>query len=258
MENIKYDIKAFLSRIEVMLNGKKGTSIRYLKSVKDSHMGERCFVLGNGPSLKASDLDKLIGEISFASNRIYKIFPETQWRPTYFGMIDEGVMASPGVIDGVNAIECEKKFFFEESYYVAKKCTGNNCFLHSWYKRKWLDDPHFSDELTKGIYSIATVTYMHLQIAAYMGFRKIYLLGVDNSYGKERDKNGNVIIKERAKSYFGKQDKTENAVIGDTWEAEIAFNYAEKYSRENGFRIYNATRGGALEAFERVDFDSLF
>ena len=39
---------------------------------------------------------------------------------------------------------------------------------------------------------------------------------------------------------------------------KVAFEFAEEYSKEHGFRIYNATRGGALEAFERVDFDSLF
>lgn len=258
MGNIKYDIKARLSRIEVAAKGKRRSSINYLKSIKNSHKGERCFVLGNGPSLRASDLDKLVNDVSFASNRIYKIFPETKWRPTFFGMIDEGVMASQGVINGVNRIKCEKKFFFEESYYIAKYITGDNCFLHSIYDRKNLNDPHFSDDLSKRVYSIATVTYMHLQIAAYMGFDKIYLLGVDNSYGMERDKNGNVIVKEGVKSYFNSQDVVENAVIGDTWEAVIAFDYAEKYSKEHGFRIFNATRGGALESFERVNFDKLF
>ncbi len=255
---IVYDIKARLSRIEVIVKGKRRNSNEYLNSIKNIHKGERCFVLGNEPSLKGADLDKLVNEVSFASNRIYKIFPETKWRPTYFGMIDEGVMAKPGVIDGVNGIKCEKKFFFEESYYIAKKITGDHCFLHSIYTRKNLNNPHFSDNLTKKVYSIATVTYMHLQIAAYMGFEKIYLLGVDNSYGKERDRNGNLIVKDGGKSYFGIQDCAENAVVGDTWESNIAFEYADKYSREHGFRIYNATRGGALECFERVDFDSLF
>lgn len=254
----KYDIKATFSRLEVIAKGLRKKSRHYLLSIRDIHKGKRCFVLGNGPSLKASDLDKIINEYTFASNRIYKIFSETRWRPTYFGMIDEGVMASPGVIEGVNSFTCEKKFFFEESYYIAKRFTGQNCFIHSLYKRKWLDDPHFSDNLTKCVYSIASVTYTLLQLAAYMGFKEIYLLGLDNSYGLEQDRNGNIIKRDNVKNYFGANDSTERQVIGMPWESEVAFIYAEKYSRTHGFRIFNATRGGKLETFERVNFDSLF
>ena len=43
----------------------------------------------------------------------------------------------------------------------------------------------------------------------------------------------------------------------DTWELDVAYEYAEKFSHENGFRIYNATRGGFLEKFERVDLDEI-
>ena len=43
-----------------------------------------------------------------------------------------------------------------------------------------------------------------------------------------------------------------------TWELQTAFEAAEKLSGKYGMKLYNATRGGKLEAFERVDFDSLF
>lgn len=38
------------------------------------------------------------------------------------------------------------------------------------------------------------------------------------------------------------------------------WNYqaARRYAETHGIKIYNATRGGELEVFERVDFDSLF
>ncbi len=37
-----------------------------------------------------------------------------------------------------------------------------------------------------------------------------------------------------------------------------AFNVAKEYADQNGVKIYNATRGGMLESFERIDLDSLF
>src|SRR5262245_12870616 len=44
--------------------------------------GRRGFVIGNGPSLKTTDLDRLRNEITIASNRIYLAYSETNWRPT--------------------------------------------------------------------------------------------------------------------------------------------------------------------------------
>ncbi len=60
-----------------------------LKGYKNIHSGERCFVIGNGPSLTPEDLDKLKNEYSFASNHIYKIFDRTNWRPTYYVSVDK-------------------------------------------------------------------------------------------------------------------------------------------------------------------------
>lgn len=38
----------------------------------------------------------------------------------------------------------------------------------------------------------------------------------------------------------------------------LAYESAKKYVDSHNISIYNATRGGMLEVFERVDFDSLF
>lgn len=246
-----------LSLLYLVLSGKQKKYNNYLKSIKDKYKGQRCFVIGNGPSLTKEDLDKLSCEITFASNRIYKIFSETDWRPTYYMMFDEGVAASDGVIDGVNSFECEMKFFRQQGYYVCRKVKSPSCFIHSWWSRKSLDNPQFSEDLSKGIYAIATVTYTMIELARHMGFSEIYLIGVDHKYANERKKDGTIVKNEGVKTYFGNHGKKASQSIAASWEMEIAYNYAEKYSRENGFRIYNATRGGYLEAFERVDLDEV-
>ena len=53
-----------------------------IRKYKDIGKGKRCFVIGNGPSLKVSDLERIKNEDCFAANRIFKIFPNTTWRPT--------------------------------------------------------------------------------------------------------------------------------------------------------------------------------
>ena len=76
---ITYFIKSRISRIAVRVTGRKKSSEAYLKSVKGKYKGQRCFVLGNGPSLSPDDLNMLKDEITFASNRIYKIFDKQVW-----------------------------------------------------------------------------------------------------------------------------------------------------------------------------------
>ena len=75
-----------LNAVEQVVPGNR----KRLEALKDTHMGEICFVIGNGPSLKARDLDKLKekGIFCFASKGIYNIFEETQWRPDIWGVSD--------------------------------------------------------------------------------------------------------------------------------------------------------------------------
>ena len=83
---------------------------RSIAKLKDSHKGEKCFVIGNGPSLSAADLQVLheYGIPCFGSNRIFKIFDQTDWRPTYFA--SEDVIILRGIQREVEAIPAEKKF----------------------------------------------------------------------------------------------------------------------------------------------------
>ena len=253
------------SVIIVTISGKRKESDDYLKKIKDRYKGQRCFVIGNGPSLKASDLDKLKKEITFASNRIYKIFDSTDWRPTYFTIFDESVGKSEGVIDGINSFSCEMKFVREEGQYIFGKIKGSVCYVRSLSSRKYLDNPNFSEDMTEKTYSIATVTYISLQLARHMGFSEIYLLGMDNRYAYSMLRDGTIVKSADGKDHFSdkedenpKEQEQMPKYVPATWEMDVAYSFAEEYSREHGFRIYNATRGGKLEAFERVDFDSLF
>ena len=67
-------------------------------------------------------------------------------------------------------------------------------------------------------------------------------------------------IDPNAKDYFSaqyNQDKDE-LDIPEVDKSTLTFLAAKRNADENGFKIYNATRGGKLEVFERVDFDTLF
>ena len=149
------------------------------------------------------------------------------------------------------------------SDYALKKLGDKN--FHTAYmfhlnpKRYYPYYPGFSTDIAKEIHEGFTVTYAEMQIATYMGFKNIYLLGVDFNYAKAIDISGN-IVDSGGKDYFSDQYIKENEKrnIPQLHNSLQAYKKAELYSRRNDFRIFNATRGGKLEVFERVDFDSLF
>ena len=68
---------------------------KQLVKYKSKYVGQRCFFIGNGPSLQVEDLTKLheASEITFAFNRIYNIFDQTPWRPTFYVSQDEKMLA---------------------------------------------------------------------------------------------------------------------------------------------------------------------
>src|SRR5512137_3055293 len=51
-------------------------SVHKLKQLENVHANQRCFIIGNGPSLRQTDLSHLRGECTFGLNRIYLLFPE--------------------------------------------------------------------------------------------------------------------------------------------------------------------------------------
>ena len=66
-----------------------------LRPYRNRHRGQKCVIVGNGPSLRAEDLSALyrLKIPTFGCNRIHLIFPQTEWRPTYYFISDEKLIA---------------------------------------------------------------------------------------------------------------------------------------------------------------------
>ena len=224
-----------------------------LVQYRNKYQGQRCFVIGNGPSLRAEDLDTIEknGDVSFAVNKIYRIFEKTKWRPTYYTCIDVADMDMS--VERLKELVRSPVFLADYYYANVKYDTEINyfCMINRIFEDSGLI---FSDDITLGVASGKTVTYAALQLACYMGFSEIYLLGVDFTWGE----NG-------TDTHFCKDYEDEKGrelqrtvAILDNDEIYEAYCTAKKYAQQHGIKIYNATRGGRLEVFERVEFDTLF
>lgn len=119
-------------------------------------------------------------------------------------------------------------------------------------RRKYYENCKFSKDISQGVFSGYTVTYDMIQIAAYMGFSEIYIIGADFNYNGDASQKGNHV--------YDYKIKDKRKVAGMTYlDLNInAMQTAKKYAEDNNIKIYNATRGGKLEVFERKSLDELF
>lgn len=230
-----------------------------LKQLKNSHVGKRCFIIGNGPSLTVRDLEKLENEVTFATNRIYSIFEDTKWRPNYYLAIDNNILKDN--IENIEKVECEHKFINITSKAYGIKKDNNTTFINMF--GPYLINPcsyetkRVCRDVSKSFTLSYSVTGVAIELAIYMGFNEIYLIGVDNSYSNSIDKNGKILRDDSVKDYFGKL-KSKSYTIQYSDATNSYYKAFRTYAEKNGIKIYNSTRGGKLEVFERKEFDKLF
>ncbi len=240
---------------------------------KNIHKGKRCFIIGNGPSLRIEDLEKLKNEITFGCNSIYALYGYTSWRPTYYVAADSifckevlsSIESIYRVTEGTNAIFTS---ILGWGYRFLDKVQNSYFFKieHGFHGK----GPCFSDDCEKSVYAASTVTYFMLQLAVYMGFNEIFLLGIDFSFSIERKLDG-TIIENDVVNHMEIIEEEDSKITGDSAKKMYGYQYladvdiqlagyqsAKQYADSHNIKIYNATRGGKLETFDRVNFDDLF
>lgn len=232
---------------EIYLNTGEPEKIRYYKNI---HRNERCFIIGNGPSLLPEDLNLLTDEVTFATNRIYALFDKTIWRPTYYVSVDRDVIFKE--VENIAKLDCKEKFIDMSA--MKLNILSNCVFICSCpffmvsiygYKKSFVKED-VSEYFSNG----GTVTFTMIQLAIYMGFKEIYLLGQDFSMPYYKDKFGFSHKTEEANAHFVNGSVFKRTYLNRD-SSLYAFQQAKRYCNNNGIIIKNLTRGGKLEVFER-------
>lgn len=232
-----------------------------IAQMKGTHKGERCFVVATGPSLRTEDLEKLYEnkEFCISMNSIFKSFPQYNWRPDIWLCVDAMGPTVYG-IDNILEMDVKDIFVSDGSLDTDYSLLEKRCHIyHSIMGREALTEGGVTKDFSTKVMNGSTVTNVCIQLAIYLGFEKIYLLGVDNSYVlgqqqhfKEAAGQSSIEIKSEPVNIWKEMADCELAL-----NERIYFN-SKQYAEKNGIKIYNATRGGKLEVFERINFDSLF
>ncbi|MEW6718510.1 MAG: 6-hydroxymethylpterin diphosphokinase MptE-like protein [Chloroflexota bacterium] len=239
-------------------------SLRRLAALRDIHKGQRAFIIGNGPSLKNTDLTKLKDEITFGVNRIYILFPKMGFTTTYFLSINSLVIEQ--CHDEILALPIPKflswrshRFFdFTQSDKSQISCLPAirlPVFLYTTYT-----GPKFARDARGRMWEGATVTYVALQLAFHMGFQQVILIGVDHSFSSKGKPNSMVVSQgddenHFAVNYFGSGFRWQ---LPDLETSERAYRMARKAFELAGRQVLDATIGGKLTVFPKIEYPSLF
>jgi len=225
----------------------KPEGYRKLKKLQNIHDNDRCFIIATGPSMSMDDLKKLNNEITFGMNSLCRAFDEIGWETTYFAIQDKSVYKK--MYKDLGKLSNTKLFVSDDNSDVSQIKCNLTQFPLNIYNHKTVTDEFiykFSDSICDEISSGFTIAYSALQIAIYMGFKEIYLLGCDCNYVDDKEKRHFIET--------GHYDPTYKTIGNKMIDA---YKVAKQHADTHNIKIYNATRGGKLEVFERVDLDNV-
>jgi len=251
------------------LSGEEKGILDRNRELRDRHAGERCFILATGPSIKKQNLKLLKGETCIAVSNFFvhpdykviqpKYYCVAGWHPpiteeawrNWMKDIAAGSGSATMFFSLADRIRIERQGVYSQrqAYYLHDKTCD-------------FDASQDVLDITRSVPKPCSVSIMALEIAIYMGFQEIYLLGCDHD----------AIMHHNVSRHF--YDEKEHAMVRsgyNEWDGVDVEFHCQSYLKlwgqfkslrriavSRGIRISNATEGGMLDVFENVALQSLF
>lgn len=182
------------------------------------------------------------------------MYKNTDFRPTYYTLSDHDVFNRLFKNENVDLDDLSQKELFFNCFLRKKIKSPKALFFQMSWLTNWVyygtDTFKYSDDIYYGIYDAYTVTNVAINIAQYMGAKEIILIGCDCSYlGKKHAGEENSSVAE-FKTAFNEEyaDLTQSCMIK-------GYKFMKEEMAKRNIKVYNATRGGCLEVFERVNLE---
>lgn len=222
---------------------------RQLSVAKGAYAGNRCFIIGNAPSVCGMDLAPLNHEYTMVVNRGFLLRGQGLKHATFYGISDHNAYADYG--SQIPADFADHTCIFGSVPWQKNASRLNVMAMYTERsRRKHMSAGFFQFNLKRPVAHSKTVVLQMMQMAVYAGFSEIYIIGVDNDFSMSN-------------MHFYKdtpQEKHNMRVWGlDPCEDnEKAFAAAHNLLAKKGVHVYNAGVGGKLQALPRVNYKDLF
>lgn len=224
-----------------------------LAALKNRHQNERCVLVANGPSLNAMQLDFLRDETVIGVNKIFLGFKKFAFYPRYYVAVNRKVIAQAE--RQIKALNCIK--FIGDA--GADDHINENALTYLVNTRS--PRSRFCKDLTtEGMHEGFTVTYAALQVAYFLGFRQVILIGLDHRYAYTGQPNEASRMEGSDPNHFS----SEYFSNGQEWDnpdlehSEESYRIARRMFEEDGRSIVDATVDGACTIFPKQDYKTIF
>ena len=209
-----------------------------ISDFKDKHAGDTCIIIGNGPSLRLVLRPFIDSYVTYGQNKCYLNEPPlVNFTPDYYVTSDPDGDIDHSIVDNMPCVKFTKKglgFINAHEFILTRKHI-------------------FSTRPDIELYEGYSVSFVSLQLAYYMGFTTVLLVGVDHRYkpyNPETEDDPNHYTKE----YKGKTDFNEKALAKGALYINESMILANEAYKRDGRRIVNLTENSNLKMFE---FDSI-
>jgi hypothetical protein len=212
----------------------------------NAHAGERCVLVCNGPSLNRMDLSGLRNETVIGLNKIYLGFECFGFEPDYLVAVNDKVIAQSA--EAYADLTCTKFLTDRASRIVPADPKTFHMRTHG-------IEPRFSRDLTLGLHEGYTVTHVALQVAYFMGFKEVIIIGMDHRFESEGLPNTPLHMRGADPNHFSPdyfRDQTWDAP--DLAQSEVSYRAARQAFEQDDRRILDATLGGACTVFPKVTY----
>jgi hypothetical protein len=218
-----------------------------LRQFKDKHRGQDCFIMGNGPSLNKMDLAPLSDFHTFGLNKIFLIFDRVDLDLSYL------VSTNALVIEQAHREFEEMNCPVFLSYTASQGVVADRPHIHRMHT---LNTWSFYEDLSQPICEGNTVTYVALQIAYYMGFDRVFLVGVDHNFQQSGQAHETQVFQGEDVNHFHPDYfKGQKWQLADVYGSEVSFHLANYYFRKAGRQVLDATVGGKLTVFPKIPYE---
>jgi len=234
---------------------------------KNKHKNQRAFVIVNGPSLANQNIELLKDDITFVVSGFFKHKVIDTWQPTYYSILDKSFFDNSNdsmiFFKQLNGKIRESVFFIPLFRGYSSNSKNNLLPKDKTFYIASSGNPDDNVDLTSVVQSFQSVSSFALAQAIYMGCNPIYLLGFDHDYlaNQVPDKHfyqwATIPNKESTyKTAISKMYPYDDimATCHKLWQNYRQLN---KAANKKGIKIYNATKGGYLDVFERIEYESI-
>ncbi|WPL15272.1 hypothetical protein Thiowin_00157 [Thiorhodovibrio winogradskyi] len=218
-------------------------------------------LIANGPSLNNMDLGFLKRETCIGMNKIFLGFKRFRFYPRYYVAVNRKVIEQATA--QIKALNCVK-FISQAGAHglLAENALTHLIRTHAYQiDHQGIKGPGFCRDIAaEGVHEGWTVTHAALQIAYYLGFSEVVLIGLDHRYQYSGAPNEARVLdgpdpNHFSPAYFGGGQTWDNP---DLAHSEESYRLARAEYERVGRRILDATLDGACAVFEKADYRQLF